>query len=273
MKKILAALTIPGLLLGGAAVAAAQGSDDTSTVTPPAVSDDTTTGDDDTTTEDGDHNDEKHASRGGRHAGMRFAEALDMTGAEFRDALQNGQTVAELAAAQGVDIDAVIADIVDEVQTKADANPDSPRAQNFDADALTEKLTAAVNGEIEPGDHGRRGPRMFAGGAIAEALGMDPSEIKAALKSGSTIADIATEQGVDIDAVIDQIVDEAQARADANPDSPRAQNFDADTLEQRLTDRVNREFEPGEREGRKFGPRWPHGPGAGGAAGGFGADA
>jgi len=271
MKKILAALTVPGLLLGGAAVAGAQSSDDTSTVTPLVASDDTTNGDGGTTTGSDDHNEAGHAGHGGRHAGMKFAEALDITGAEFREALESGQTVAEIVAAQGVDIDAVIADIVARAQTKADENPDSPRAQNFDADVLTEKLTAAANGEFEPGDRGQRGPRGFAGGAIAEALGLDPAEIKAALQSGSTIADIATEQGVDIDAVIDQIVDEAQALADANPDSPRAQNFDADTLEQRLTDRVNGEFTPGEREGRKFGPRGPRGPH--GVADGAGADA
>lgn len=249
MKKILAALTVPGLVIAGAAVAGAQADDEGTTT-------------DDTSVEAKGCN--KH--RGGR-GHQQFADALGITVEELRDAVQGGQTVAEVADGLGVDIDSVIAGLVAEAQAQADENPDSPRAQNFDAEAFTERLTSVVDGTFEPGDHpGRRGGRNRGpggGNAIAEALGLDQVDVRAALESGSTIADLATEQGVDLDAVIDQIVADAQARADEQPDSPRAQNFDAAQLEERLTEKVNSTFEPGERRGRGFGPQGRPGPGGG----------
>lgn len=115
---------------------------------------------------------------------------------------------------------------------------------------------------------GHRGPGQGLR-ALVDALGMDPAEVREALEGGATIAELADQQGVDIDTVIDQIVADAQAKADENPDSPRAQNFDAAELEQRLTDIVNGDAElpaRGERGGPGGHRGGPGGFGPGGAA-------
>ncbi|MCP3933743.1 MAG: hypothetical protein GY708_00070, partial [Actinomycetia bacterium] len=90
--------------------------------------------------------------------------------------------------------------------------------------------------------------------ALVDALGMEPDEVREALEGGATIADLATQQGVDIDAAIDQIVADAEAKVAENPDSPRAENFDAAELEQKLTDIVNGDAEMPER-GERGGQR------------------
>jgi len=233
MKKILAAITIPGLLLGGAAVASAQTPDD-------GVTDDSTVVD------------EGRRHRGGHRGLGDFAEALGLEKNELADALADGQTIAQIAADANVDIGAVIDDIVAEAQARADENPDSELAQNFDPAVFEERLTELVNSEIDPSAHrGNRGNRGPGGGtAIAEALGLEPEALREALVGGQTVAEVAADQGVDINDVIDQIVAEAEARATENPDSPFAENFDADAFEENLTEKLNSAFEPGERRER-----------------------
>ena len=71
-------------------------------------------------------------------------------------------------------------------------------------------------------DHGGRG---FGGGGIdaaATALGITTDELKTELEAGKTIADVATEKGVDVQTVIDAIVAERTAN-----------------ITQRVTDMVN----------------------------------
>ncbi len=230
-KKLIAALSIPGLVLGGAAVAGAQ-TTDTDVDTPT----------DDSTSEAR----EQHRDRRGHGPVRGFATALGLDGAELRAGIEGGSTIAEIAKANGVDIDGVIAEMVAGASERAAANPDSKRAQNFDADALTERLTAAANGEVDLSQQqGRQGPGF--GDTVAEALGLDNIEIREALRGGSTIADLAAQQGVDLGSIVDQIVADAQARADANPDSRLAQNFDAETFVARVTDRLNGEGDQGRR--------------------------
>ncbi len=115
--------------------------------------------------------------------------------------------------------------------------------------------------DSEGEQRGRRGGHGIR--ALIEALDMEPDEVREALEGGSTIADLATQQGVDIDAVVDQIVADAEAKVAENPDSPRAEDFDAAELEQRLTDVVNGDAELPER-GERGGNRGPGGRGAGG---------
>lgn len=238
-KKLIAAISIPGLIVGGTAVAGAQ-----------TAEDDVTT-DDSTVVEQG----EREGRRGGKLG--KFAEALGIEGADLRAGLESGQTIAEIAAENGVDIDQVIADMVAAAETRAAENPDSERAQNFDADELTERLNAVVNGEVDFSERdGRRGGRGFGGGeTIAEVLGMETEDIRAALQDGSTVADLAEDQGVELSSIVSALVDQAEERIAENPDSRFAQNFDAEEFEQKVTDRLNG-------EGPERGERGPRGGGA-----------
>lgn len=78
--------------------------------------------------------------------------------------------------------------------------------------------TSATATSADPAADGR-GPGRFAprGEALAiaaEVLGMSEDDLKAALTDGSSIADVAADQGVDVQDVIDALVADASARLD-----------------------------------------------------------
>ncbi|MDG2112593.1 MAG: hypothetical protein P8N02_08285, partial [Actinomycetota bacterium] len=156
------------------------------------------------------------------------------------------------------DTDQVIADMVAEAQTKAD----EAGRENFDAAALTERLTAVVNGEVElggrggpGGHHGRRGPGG-ASEAVETLLGLEGSEIKDALSEGQTLAEVAADQGVSLDELVSTIVDDIETRiAESGREVP--EDFSTEDLEERVTERVTSERPEG--EGRRGHGR--HGPG------------
>jgi hypothetical protein len=116
-------------------------------------------------------------------------------------------------------------------------------------------------GHDRPG-RGQRGPR--GAGVVADILGLEGSEIRDALQSGSTIADLAAEQGVSVDDVVDALVAQAEERVAAGLEAGRIDQEQADEIlagaEEHAEDIVNGEFEPGEGRGHR-------GPGGAPAAG------
>ena len=71
-------------------------------------------------------------------------------------------------------------------------------------------------GERGPGKFGERGPGKFgASDVVTDLLGIDAATLRAELQSGSTLAEVATAQGVSVDALVDAIVNQMQERVDA----------------------------------------------------------
>jgi polyhydroxyalkanoate synthesis regulator phasin len=116
------------------------------------------------------------------------------------------------------------------------------------ADAVTSHLVERRpdRGERNPGGH-RRGPDMSGRGVAAEALtdvlGLDAEALRAQLREGATLAEIAGDQGVDVQAVIDALVDAVEARVGAAVENGRLDRAEADQklgeAEARITDMVN----------------------------------
>ncbi len=119
---------------------------------------------------------------GGRGMGgeglTAVADALGLTVDELRTSLQDGQTLAEVAAAQGVDAQTVIDTLVvaagehlAEEVTEGDMTQDEADAKLAE---ITTRITDAVNngGPIGGGrgDHGPRGPM---GGSMGDHMGDD----------------------------------------------------------------------------------------------------
>ncbi|HSL73979.1 MAG TPA: hypothetical protein VK853_05915 [Ilumatobacteraceae bacterium] len=115
------------------------------------------------------------------------------------------------------------------------------------ADAVTSHLVEQrpERGERGPGSH-RRGPDMPGRGVAAEALtdvlGLDAETLRAQLREGATLAEIAADQGVDVQAVIDALVDAVEARVGAAVENGRLDQAEADdklaAAEARITDMV-----------------------------------
>jgi hypothetical protein len=215
---------VAGALLGTPSLSGAQdGTEDTTT--------------DDTTASDG--------AGPGRfeHRGEGLAvaaEAIGITEDELRTALADGQSIAQVAEAEGVDVQTVIDALV--------ANG-TERLEEAIAE-LPERMTELVNREGLPDRRGPGGPGGFHGrgpglDAVADAIGITEDELRTALQDGSTIAEVAAANDVDVQTVIDALVADATAHIDeevAEGDLTEEEAAERKAnLVERITARVNGE--------------------------------
>ena len=134
-------------------------------------------------------------------------------------------------------------------------------------EAVVETLQIALpdRGEFRErlGQRGSRGA-----GEIAEILGLETSEIREALRNGSSIAELAEAQGIDSADIVDAIVARAEERLDTAVENGRIDDTQAAEMltraAERAEDLVNGEIE--------FGGRRGHHRGFGGPAGDAGVD-
>jgi membrane-bound lytic murein transglycosylase B len=137
------------------------------------------------------------------------ADAIGISADDLRAALRDGQTLAAMAEANGVDPQDVIDVLVENGTARLDAAVAAGRIDQATADqrkaSLPERAADLVNGELER--DARRHPRRSAAiRATAEAIGIDAAELRGALRDGQTIAQVAEANGVDPQDVIDALV-------------------------------------------------------------------
>lgn len=141
------------------------------------------------------------------------AEAIGITEDALWEALDSGKTVAEVAQDNGVDvqkvIDAMVAaenSFID--QLLADGEIDAAEADEWRSE-IVEYITESVN-EVMDDEYFEEDfvdPFVIA----ADTIGVDEDALWEAMENGKTVADIATENSVDPQAVIDALVaEEAQ---------------------------------------------------------------
>lgn len=215
----LTAGAVVAMILAGLGIAGAQTSDTTTSTQAPAAV--------------------EGERRGPGPAKVNLAVAAGAIGIsvdELRSALQSGQSIAQVAQAKNVDPQKVIDALV----------------TNVTAD-LPERITAAVNQPGGPGGgtgapgHGKRGghrgpkPNL---GVAATALGMSEADLRMALRSGQSLAQVAQSKNVDVQKVIDALVADAKAKLAAKVQAGEITQAQADersaNLTQRITDMVNR---------------------------------
>jgi len=137
------------------------------------------------------------------------------------------------------------------------------------ADAVSAALVA--DHEARAGEHGKGGRHGLKSEVLAQVLGMSADELHTALKSGKTIAQVAADQGVDVQVVIDALTAEMTNHIADEVASGELTQEEADAkladLSARIADRVNNP-RPAEgaggrgghgRPGGELGPRGPRG--------------
>src|SRR5262249_26781471 len=81
---------------------------------------------------------------------------------------------------------------------------------------------------------------------LANLLGIDVDTLRSDLRDGKTIAQIASDQGVDVQTVIDSLVSEVKSHLDLSVQNGRLTQDEADAqldkITQRITDFVNNGF-------------------------------
>ncbi|MEZ5139777.1 MAG: hypothetical protein R2711_13740 [Acidimicrobiales bacterium] len=181
------------------------------------------------------------------------AEALGITTDELQTQLEAGQTLAEIAEAQGVDKQ----DLIDALVKAGEAKLDEAKAELPDRIAELVDSTLPARGEGGPGrgGPGGRGPGLD---AAAEALGVTADELRTELQDGKTLADVAEAKGVDQQTVIDAMVADLKAHLDEEVASGEHTQEEAD---QRLADATER-ITTMVTEGMPAGGPGGHGPGA-----------
>ncbi|MEM7325680.1 MAG: hypothetical protein AAF531_21515 [Actinomycetota bacterium] len=217
---------------------------------------------------------EREGRRNGRRAAKAevLSEALGLTTEEIRDGFADGNTIADLAEAQGIPADDVEAALVAAANERIDAAVESGR---LDEDEAAEKR-AAVEERIDelmttdPSEFKRHGKghrrahaRGIAGEVVQETLGLTGEEIRAGLQEGKTLSDLAVEQGVSADDLAAAMIAAAEERIDAaveegKVDADRAAEKLAD-LEERIDDILNGELPERDGHGRRGGFRGDRG--------------
>lgn len=182
----------------------------------------------------------------------KIAEYLNVDTAALRTQLQES-TLAEIAEAQGITRDALKAKLVEWIDAAAasaeaeSANSNSNTDKALDSSAFADKLLDSQGG-FGGGKGGAGGGREGGGfgfigsnEAVAELLGLTTDELQTALKAeGATIASIAEEQGVDVQAVIDLQVSEAKVKLDEKLASGDLTQDKYDAALTSLTDNVTK---------------------------------
>jgi hypothetical protein len=112
------------------------------------------------------------------------------------------------------------------------------------ADAVATHLVEQMPDRGGRGHDGRHGGgRGVAGTVVADALGITDEELRTALASGQTIAELAAAEGVDVQVVIDAMLAEVEQRLDDKVADGRITQEDADAklteATERITERVN----------------------------------
>jgi hypothetical protein len=174
-------------------------------------------------------------------------DATGLTAREVAQALRRGETLADLIAASGGDVDAVTADVTAALTARIEAALANGWIAQARADALIaeieERVAAVINGEASPGgalrDRFPMRPRLNRMGLIdaaAEATGLTRGQILGQLIDGSTLSSIITASGGDVDAVITAAVERAAERLAQAVNNGRITQARADELLQRLTE-------------------------------------
>ncbi len=156
-----------------------------------------------------------HGPFQGGHQGLVkvTAEVTGLSEDEVIAALEDGQTFAEIAEGEGVDpqeiVDAAIAEAESRLQEAVDEGRLTEERMDQMLERLAEELPERLEQPWQPGGPMGGAFGQFSEGfwtmydEVAETLGLTPEELFSELHDGKTLAEIAEEQGVEMEAVRD----------------------------------------------------------------------
>jgi hypothetical protein len=187
------------------------------------------------------------------------AEITGLSEDEVLTALEEGQTIAEIAEARGVDQQKIVEAAIAEAESRLQEALDNDRLTEEQMTQMLERLAEDIPERLEQpwqpggpmGDFGQFGEgfrTMY--DDVAEALGLAPEDLFAQLHDGKTLAEIAEEGGVEIEAVRDALAD---ARAEAGRQAIE-QAVEDGRMTQEQADWMIEGLEQGFSPGRGFSP-------------------
>ncbi|MGA0036093.1 MAG: hypothetical protein ACO3HT_08185 [Ilumatobacteraceae bacterium] len=201
---------------------------------------------------DADGTDADHGGHKGRRGKMAspetLAEVLGIDVETLRAEFAAGKSIADIASEQGIEIETVVDALVAEVETHLDEHvADGSLSEDEAADKLAKAeamISERVNEVPQMGGRGhgfRRGAQLST--TVVDMLGVDAATLRAAFAAGQTVADVASENGVDVNDIVSALVDErathlAEHVADGSLTQEEADEKLADA-EAMITERLN----------------------------------
>ncbi|HET6954585.1 MAG TPA: hypothetical protein VFI47_29745 [Acidimicrobiales bacterium] len=134
-----------------------------------------------------------------------IAADIGITVDDLRAALREGSTLAEVAAANGVEAQVVVDGIVTRGTARIDAAVAAGQIDAATGDARKAKLPEVAADLVEGGLE-RRPRHLAALRTVAETIGIPVADLRAALRDGQSIAEVAEAHGVEPQAVVDALV-------------------------------------------------------------------
>jgi ribosomal protein S20 len=214
MKKVLASMTVAGLLVAGSVSAAGAA---------------------------GPGGPGGRGHGGIRVAGQAAATTIGVTPQDLRSEVRGGKTIAQVATEHGVDPNTVVNAIVTAVTQQIDQKAAAGSIDANRAEQAKQKLPDFANrfvNETKP----RRGYRILKDAlkAAAKEIGVSEDQLKDALKNGKSIAQVAKDHDKSVDDVVDAIVKEATSDIDQAVKDGKLDSGKADKIKQKLPDRVKK---------------------------------
>ncbi len=170
--------------------------------------------------------------------GLTSAASASTPAAVVQQVDGDDSTTTDTPAEPGVRLREALQPLVD------DATITSEQADAVTAHLVENRPERSERGERGgPGGHRGGFGRGVASEALTDLLGLDAQELRQQLLDGATLAEIATAQGVEVQAVIDELVDELEERVANAVENGRIDQAEADEklaeAEAKITERVN----------------------------------
>jgi uncharacterized protein (DUF2267 family) len=208
--------------------------------------------------------------RGGRDGNLQeiiqiVTEQTGLTVLEIRDQLQAGSTLNDVITANGGNTQVVIDAVITAATDRINQAVLNGRLTQERADEMLATLQEAVTNFIMTGERpelgGERGGMGEIVDVVTEQTGLTAQEIREQIQAGSSLADVITANGGNVQVVIDAAVTAATERINEAVANGRLTQERADemlaNLPQMITDMVNGELplnamQPGNRDRARF---------------------
>jgi hypothetical protein len=174
------------------------------------------------------------------------AKYLGLSESDLRDKLSDGQSLADVAKAQGKDVDGLEQAILAAAKSDLDKAVSDKKLTQSQADdvynRLKDNIDDMVNGQLRfhvRGPHLGFGPFGGSLDAAAKYLGLSQSALRDQLQDGKSLADVAKAQSKSVDGLEQAILAAQKADLDKAVSDKRITQSQADRIYDDLKDRID----------------------------------
>lgn len=182
----------------------------------------------------------------GQFNNQQLLTLLGVDSSTLQQDLKAGKSLADIASAQGIDVQKVIDLLVSQSSQRLDQAVQTGKLTQDKADSFKAKLADQMKKRVE--QKGFKGDQnhKFKGGSfkdLASVLGVNQQDILTQLKAGQSLAEIASAHNVTEQTLIDQLVKDSTRKIDQAVQTGKLTQAKANQMETKLPDQVKKRVE------------------------------